>query len=88
MFGNLTFNSVFMLFLGLILLAFGGFAIVRWRMYPFAAGLIFLGSGVCLWGWTNGFTDFSPKGLLFWKVGVLSLLTGLLLTGYHFFRTL
>lgn len=88
MFGSLTFNSIFLMFLGLFLIAAGVyFAVIR-RMYPLAVGLISLGSGVFLWGWTDGFTDFSPKGLLFWKLGVLALLTGTLLIGYHFFRTL
>ena len=86
MFSNLTFNSVFVLFLGLLLMASGVYVFVSWRTYSFAAGLIFLGLGSFLWGWTDGFSDYSPKGVLFWKVGVVSLLTGLLLAGHYVYK--
>ncbi len=86
MFSNLTFNSVFVLFLGLLLIAAGVYVVISWRTYSFAAGLILLGLGSFLWGWTDGFSDYSPKGLFFWKIGVISLLIGFLLTGHYVYK--
>jgi hypothetical protein len=87
MFKKLTFNSVFVLFVSLILTAAGVYVAVRLRIIPFATGLLSLGLGCFLWGWTDGFTDFSHKGVLFWKIGVLSLLSGVVLISYHFFKS-
>jgi hypothetical protein len=87
MFSNLTLNSIFWLVLGLLLFAAGGYYVgYRWRMYPFAAGLCFLGIGSILCGITNGFTDYSPAGRLLWKIGIPTLLLGLLLSIYGITR--
>jgi hypothetical protein len=82
MFQNLTFNSILWLIIGVALIAIGAYVGMRMRMYPFTAGLVFLGIGSSFCGWTNGFTDYSPTGRLLWKVGIPILLLGLLLTGY------
>lgn len=86
MFRDLTLNSVFWLALGLILMGAGGYVGYYWRMYPFAAGLFFLGVGSIFCGITNGFADYSPMGRLLWKIGAPMLLLGLLLTGYGVLR--
>jgi hypothetical protein len=86
MFSNLTLNSIFWLFLGLLLLLGGGYVGYRMRMYPLAAGLIFLGLGSIFCGITNGFTDYSPMGRILWKIGIPTLLLGLLLAGYGVLR--
>jgi hypothetical protein len=86
MFSNLNFNSIFYLFLGLLLMLAGGYYAYRMRMYPLGGGLIFLGAGGILCGLTNGFTDYSPTGRMLWKIGVPTLLLGLLMTGYGVLR--
>jgi hypothetical protein len=86
MFSNLTLNSIFWLFFGVLLAIGGGYIGYSWRMYPFAMGLGFLGIGSVLCGITNGFTDYSPLGRLFWKVGILTILMGLGLTIYYLVR--
>lgn len=82
MLNNLTLNSIFWLFVSLVLVAFGAYVGRSWRMYPFAAGLIFLGAGSFLCGLTNGFTDYSHNGRLFCKIGGLLLAVGSLLSIY------
>jgi hypothetical protein len=86
MFSNLTLNSIFWLFLGVLLIAFGGYVLIYMRMYPFTAGLVFLGLGSAFCGITNGFTDYTPMGRLLWKLGIPILLLGLLLTGYSLIK--
>ena len=86
MFRDLTLNSIFWLFLGALLLFAGGYVGYSWRMYPFAAGLVFLGTGGVFCGVTNGFTDQTPTARLLWKIGILALLLGLLLTGYSMLK--
>jgi len=82
-FTSLTFNSVFLLVLGLLIAAAAGFVGYKWRMYPFAAGLFFLGIGSVLCGLTNGFTDQSPNGRRIRQFGVMILAAGLVLTFYY-----
>ncbi|MGI8554914.1 MAG: hypothetical protein ACR2LT_00945 [Pyrinomonadaceae bacterium] len=86
MFRNLTLTSIFWLALGLGLFVCGGYFGYGRRMYPFALGLFFLGSGSVLCGITNGFTDYSRNGRLLWKIGAVVLLLGILLTGYGGYR--
>ena len=84
MFSNLTLNSIFWLILGVLLFAAGSYYLgYRMRMYPFAAGVCFLGIGSILLGITNGFTDYTPAGRLLWKIGVPTLLIGLALSIYY-----
>lgn len=86
MFRNLTLNSIFWLFLGVGLIGSGGYVFYKLRMPSFMAGLVFLGLGSILCGITNGFTDYSRNGRLFWKIGAISLMIGLLLTGFSLFK--
>ena len=82
MFSNLTLGSYFYIFLGLLLFGGGGYVGHYWRMYALALGLVFLGIGSVLCGITNGFADYSATGRLLWKIGIPTLLIGLLFTGY------
>ena len=86
MLSNLTLNSIFWLFFGLILMIGGGFVGYSWRTYSFALGLLFLGIGSALCGITNGFTDYSPRGRLFWKIGIITILMGLGMTIFYLSR--
>ena len=86
MFNNLTLNSIFWLFLGLVLIFSGAYIGYKMRVYPLAAGLMFLGTGCAFCGITNGFTDYTPMGRLLLKLGIPTLLLGLLLTGYGVLR--
>ena len=86
MFSNLTLNSIFWLFFGLLLMLCGAYVAYRLRMYPFAFGLASLGIGSILCGITNGFTDYSPRGRLFWRTGIVAILMGLALTIYYIIK--
>jgi hypothetical protein len=84
---NLTFNSYIWMFLGLGLLAYGGY--MGWevrrfitRAFPLPFGLIFTGLAMILTGLTNGFTDYTPLGRKFTKLGILLFLVGLPLLLY------
>jgi len=70
---NLTLVSIFWIFLGLVLAATGGYYAYKWRMYQFGVELGVLSIGVILCGMTNGFTDYSPTGRLFSKIGIISI---------------
>ena len=84
---NLTLTSIFWIFLGLVLAATGGYYYAyKWRMYQFGVELGVLSIGVILCGMTNGFTDYSPRGRLFWKIGIVAILMGLGLTMYYLVR--
>ncbi len=85
---NLTLNSIFWLFLGVLLTIYGGYVVYRFRIYPFGAGLIFTGLGGILCGVTNGFTDYTPLGRLFWKIGIIALLLGLPVVIYYIYRSI
>jgi hypothetical protein len=86
MFSHLTINDLFWLFLGLLLIIISGYVSVSMRMYPLAAGLLFLGIGSIFCAVTNGFTNPSPAANFLWKAGMIAFLSGLLLAGYGLFR--
>lgn len=80
---NLTFNMILMIGIGLSLIGCGvwlGLAGSR----VFGASLLFNGIGSLFWGLTNGFTDMSPRGQLFYKTGILCFLIGIVIMIYHF----
>jgi energy-converting hydrogenase Eha subunit C len=84
---NLTLTSIFWIFLGLVLAATGGYYYAyKWRMYQFGVELGVLSIGVILCGMTNGFTDYSPTGRLFSKIGTISFLIGLPLVIYRIYK--
>ena len=86
MFRNLTLNSVFWLLLGVGLIGGGGYVFYKLRTLSFTTGLVSLGLGSVLCGLTNGFTDYSRNGRLFWKVGAIFLIIGLLLTAFGLYN--
>ena len=83
---NLTLVSIFWIFLGLVLAATGGYYAYKWRMYLLGVELGVLSIGVILCGMTNGFTDYSPTGRLFSKIGIISILIGLPLVIYSIYK--
>jgi hypothetical protein len=87
MFRNLTFNSVLWIVMGVGCLIAGGY--YGWdfrryisRMFPLPFGLLLTGLGMSLCGLTNGFTDQTPWGRKFRKVGSLCFILGLPLLAY------
>ncbi len=85
---NLTLNSIFWLFLGVVMAGYGGYILYRFRMYPYGTGLFFTGVGGILCGVTNGFTDYTQRGRLFWKVGIIALLLGVPLVIYNIYKSI
>jgi hypothetical protein len=84
---NLTFNSIIWIALGLGFFFFGAYLTYKWRftgfrLIPMAMGIIFIGVGMTLCGMTNGFTDHTPLGRKFKKIGAFLLIVGFPLVGY------
>ncbi len=79
---NLNLSSILLIIIGLLLVAYGGWSLYRYRDYTWAAGMICLGVGNALFGVTNGFSDMTPKGRVFMKTGVTLLLFGIIIAGY------
>lgn len=85
MYKDLTPTSFFWIFLGMLLIGYGGYVGYYWRTYTFAAGLVFLGLGGLFCGITNGFADYSPMGRLLWRIGLPIIFLGILITIYSVF---
>ena len=51
-------------------------------------GLISLGLGNGIFGWTNGFSDLTPTGRILTKFGILTLVFGLVVVGYVLSKSL
>ncbi len=79
---NLNLSSILLITIGLLLIAYGGWSLYKFRDYTWAAGLISLGIGNGLFGITNGFSDLTPKGRIFMKIGITTLIIGVLIVGY------
>lgn len=79
---NLTFSSILLILLGLLLIAGGGWNIYKYRDYTAATGFILLGIGTIFFGITNGFSDITPTGRVLMKAGITLLIGGILLVGY------
>ncbi len=87
---NVTFNKIIMTLIGFSLIAAGILAGVM-RHYAVGAGMLFFGIGSLFWSSTNGFIDMSPRGQVFYKIGIFSFLIGIgitifYLSGYYPFR--
>jgi hypothetical protein len=80
---NLTFNMILMIGIGLSLICCGIWLGLEGDRI-FGAGLLFNGIGSLFWGITNGFIDMSPRGQLFYRLGILSFLIGIVIIIYHF----
>lgn len=50
--------------------------------YIFGGGVILVGVGNLFFGITNGFTDPTPLGSVFFRAGAFSYIVGALLVGY------
>lgn len=77
----LTLNKVLMTAIGLSLLVVGIMLLFS-RKYVFGAGMCFFGIGSMFWSLTSGFIDMSPKGRVFYRLGVISFLIGFGITIY------
>jgi hypothetical protein len=87
MFRKLTLNSILWMLMGLGCLIAAGFYGWEARKYisrgfPLPGGLLLTGLAMSLCGLTNGFTDQSPWGRKFKKLGILCFIAGLPLFAY------
>ena len=78
----LNFNTIFLVILGLALIAYGGWYLYRYRGYQYGGGILLIGVGNVMFGITNGFADPTPPGRLFFKIGVMSYVVGILAVAY------
>ena len=83
---NLSTNGVIAVITGIAIIAWAvwGFSALVFDL--FSAGLLFFGSGLILFGVTDGFNDQSHKGRMLFKIGILIFIAAFLLLGYFFIR--
>lgn len=79
---NLNFNSILWILLGIVSLGYGGYLVWFFRRglmfnFQFPFGLVFTGIAMAFCGLTNGFTDVSPPGRKFKKIGLFFFIPGL-----------
>ncbi|MFL6467259.1 MAG: hypothetical protein ACJ72Z_04805 [Pyrinomonadaceae bacterium] len=43
----------------------------------FALGMVATGIGLCIFGYTDGFTDPTPKGLFLYRIAIVAFLVGI-----------
>lgn len=84
---NLTFNSIIWVILGLGFTLGGIYFTYKWRLYgfrllPLPIGFLLIGIAMILCGITNGFTDHTPLGRKFKKVGAFLFIVGIPMVGY------
>ena len=84
---NLTFNSIIWILLGLGFFFGGAYLTYKWRytgirLLPMPIGILFVGIAMTLCGVTNGFTDHTPLGRKFKKIGAFLFIVGIPLIGY------
>lgn len=85
---NLTLNKVIILAIGLCLVGFGIWYIIRPGGRITGVGLFFTGIGNLLLGITDGFVDMSPLGRIFYRVAILAYIIGLPVLAFAVYRWL
>ncbi len=95
MFQNYTLNSIVMMLLGVGLIGWGAYngweyrrSITSMFVFPTVVGFILSGLAAMLCGYTNGFTDHSPRGRMLKKIGIFLAVGGLPIMGYAIWRSL
>lgn len=78
---RLTLNSILLILIAMFLIAYGAWSFYKIRDYTWTTGLVCLGIGNGLFGITNGFSDLSPRGRVFMKIGVVAFVFGILIVG-------
>lgn len=81
---KLTLSSILLLIIAISFIAYGTWSYYKTRDYIWTTGLICLGISSGLFGITNGFSDLSPRGRIFMKIGVTTLIMGILIVVYIF----
>lgn len=83
---SLTLTAFFWILLGLGFFFGGAYFTYKWRMVwsqlPMTVGFVMVGIGMILCGVTNGFTDHTPLGRKFKKIGAFLLIVGIAAIGY------
>ena len=83
---QLTFNSILMIFIGLALLALGGWLALRPESRFFAVGFLFTAVGNILFGVTNGFTDMTHLGRKLFRFSLAAYVIGVPIIIYFLYR--
>lgn len=82
---NYSLNAFLMLGMGAVMLVVSVYLILSPGTRVLAAGLFITGAGCLLCGITDGFSDYTPRGMAFRKLGFSAFLIGLLLLVYSAF---
>ena len=85
---NFSLNAILILILGVIF-AIGGvyFALNPWSRILGLSMLVTAIGCICC-GLTDGFTDVTPRGIMFRKVGIVAFFVGVPVLAYTAYRTL
>lgn len=81
-------NAILMFGLGVALFAIGAYVAFIPYLRLMAIGLVLTGIGCIFCGITDGFTDPTPRGILFRRLGAGAMIIGILIAGYTAFRFL
>jgi len=85
---QITFNSVLMMMIGLGLMVFGVWLAIQPGTRIDGAGFFFTGVGNILFGITNGFTDMTSTGRLFYRMALVTYVIGIPAIAYYLYKEL
>jgi len=81
-----TFNSWLVLVVGIGFLLGGLYCWFTLNNRLLAVGMVMTGIGWVLMGLTDGFTDPTPRGKLFFRLAIVAFMVGVPLVAYHAYR--
>ena len=85
---DLTLNALLMILIGVVCLIAGIYAATLPGLRTLAVGLVLTAVGNFLFGFTDGFSDSSPRGRMLFKIGVISYLGGIPIIVYSVYPML
>lgn len=83
---SLSSNAVIAVTTGLAVIIWGAYGLTRYLFDYFSHGLILFGTGLIIFGITDGFNDQTHIGRILFKIGILIFLASALFLGYFFLR--
>jgi hypothetical protein len=81
-----TFNSIVMIFIGLVLIGLGVLIALIPAHRFHSVGFLFCGIGNILFGLTNGFTDMSPAGLKLYRFALAAYIIGIPVIVHYLYK--
>jgi hypothetical protein len=83
---QVTFNSVAMVLIGLVLIVLGVLIMLSPASRFHSVGFIFTGIGNILFGITNGFTDMTPVGQKLFRLALAAYIFGIPVIAHFLYK--